>query len=300
LSLRKEDLLSYFRDRGAESLEEVRRTYGDNEFKKRAKAINKAVAKTKNALIKTLAQKATKQRWANDDILTCILMITYTSDIVMLECRNEVWPYEYMDFSRRIGELWEPFCKLCFEFPIMDISLFVPPLFSEVKKKFTDEIEDYIAHLSIGSEQKMMLKLYYDKVWGLVTSGEIKLELDLHFELKCEKIVVDFKSAFRSNEKGNVNRLLLVASIYRNLGENYRCIIFVRSEEDRNNNYFQTLKNSGVWEAYCGDEAYAKIKEYSGFDMKQWITNNINWEDDFKEETMRYFRENNLEQYLKW
>ncbi len=205
LSARKKDLLSYFRDRGAESLEEVRRTYGDNEFKKRAKAINKAATRTKNALIKTIVQKATRQRWANDDILKCILMITYTSDIVILECRNEVWPYEYMAFSRRIGELWEPFCKLCFEFPIRDISLFVPPLFSEVKKKFADEIEDYIARLSISSEQKMTLKRYYDKVWSLVTSGEIKLELDLHFELKCEKIVVDFKSGFGSNEKGNVN-----------------------------------------------------------------------------------------------
>jgi len=97
-----------------------------------------------------------------------------------------------------------------------------------------------------------------------------------------------------------MNRLLLVASIYRSLEENYRCIILVRSEEDRNNNYFQMLKISGVWEAYCGNEAYAKIKEYSGFDIKQWITSNINWEDDFKEETMRYFGENNLEQYLKW
>jgi len=300
LSTKKEELLSYFRDRASESLEEIRRTYGNNQFKKRAKAINKSAGKTKNALIKTLVQKAAGQGWTNDDILNCILMITYTSDIVMLECRNEVWPYEYMDFSRRIGELWEPFCKLCFEFPIKEINLFVPPLFSEVKKKFTDEIEYYIARLNISSEQKTMLRGYYNKVWGLVTSGEIKLELDLHFEINFEKIVVDFKSAFRSNEKGNVNRLLLVASIYRNLEENYRCIIFVRSEEDRNNNYFQTLKNSGVWEAYCGDEAYAKIKGYSGFDIKQWITSNINWKDDFKEETMRYFRENNLEQYLKW
>lgn len=227
-------------------------------------------------------------------------MITYTSYIVMLECRNEVWPYEYMAFSRRIGELWEPFCELCFDFPIRDISLFVPPLFSEVKKRLTNEIEDYISRLSISSDQKKELKRYYDKVWSLVTSGGIKLELDLHFELNGEKIVVDFKSGFGSNEKGNTNRLLLVASVYKNLEENYKCIILVRSEEDRNNNYFQTLKNSGIWEAYCGDEAYAKIKEYSGFDIKQWITSNINWEDDFKEETILHFRESSLDQYLRW
>ena len=43
-------------------------------------------------------------------------MITYACYVVMLESRNEVWPYDYMAFSRRVGELWEPFCKLCLNF----------------------------------------------------------------------------------------------------------------------------------------------------------------------------------------
>jgi hypothetical protein len=30
-------------------------------------------------------------------------------------------------------------------------------------------------------KKKKNLKKYYDKVWSLVTSGEIQLELDLHF-----------------------------------------------------------------------------------------------------------------------
>jgi len=111
---------------------------------------------------------------------------------------------------------------------------------------------------------------------------------------------VDFKSGFGSNEKGNTNRLLLVASIYKNLEEDYKCLLLVRSEEDRNNNYFQTLKNSRIWEAYCGDEAYNKIKEYSGFNIKQWIVNNIDWGNDFSNHTMQYFQDNNLDQYLKW
>jgi hypothetical protein len=300
LSHRKGDLLNYFRQRGSESLEEIRRTYGTTKVKKQASLMNNAVNDTKGVLLKTLAQKAKNENWNNEEILNCVLMITYASYIIMLEYRNEVWPYEYMTFSRRIGELWEPFCRLCFEYPLTDISLFVPPLFSEVKSKFKNEIEDYIDRLNITTEQKQELKRYYNKVWGLVTSGEIKLELDLHFKINDEKIVVDFKSGFGSNEKGNMNRLLLVASIYKNLEENYRCMILVRSEEDRNNNYFQTLKNSGIWEAFCGNEAYEKIKEHSGFDLKTWIGNNVNWDDDFKEETMRYFRENSLDQYLSW
>lgn len=79
-----------------------------------------------------------------------------------------------------------------------------------------------------------MLK-YYHKVWGLIISGEIQLELDLHFIFEGQKYVVDFKSGFGSNEKGNTNRLLLVASIYKNLEENFNPLIFVRSAE--NNNY---------------------------------------------------------------
>ncbi len=300
LSVNKEQLLSYFRDRANESLEVIRRTYGSTEFKQQASAINKAIIETKDNLIKTLLQKANKEKWNNREILKCILMITYTSYVVMIEYRNEVWPYEYMTFSRRIGELWAPFCKLCFEYPIRDITLFVPPLFSEIRQKFASEIEDYIDTLSITQKQKKELKRYYNKVWSLVTSGEIKLELDLHFQLNGEKIVVDFKSGFSSNEKGNTNRLLLVASIYKNLEENYKTILLVRSKEDENNNYFKTLKNSGIWEAYCGSETYSKIKEYSGFDIKQWINSNIDWTSDFKETTMKYFKKQNLDQYLKW
>ena len=80
--------------------------------------------------------------------------------------------------------------------------------------------------------------------------------------------MVDFKSGFSSNEKGNTNRLLLVATIYQSLGANYRCCLFVRTSEVGNNSYFQTLKSSGIWEAYCGSESYTKIKEYSGFDVE--------------------------------
>lgn len=294
----KKELLAYFRDRGSESLAEIRQTYGSTQFKEQAGAINKALVEAKESLINTLIQKADLEKWSNKEKLECVLMITYCNYIVMLEYRNEVWPYEYMTFSRRIGELWEPFCKLCFLHPLNNVSLFVPPLFSEVKTKLANEIRDYIDKLNITAQQKVQLKKYYDKVWGLVTSGEIKLELDLHFVSGKDKFVVDFKSGFGSNEKGNTNRLLLVASIYKNIEENYRCLIFVRSAE--NNNYFQTLKNSGIWEAFSGVEAYKKIKEYSGYDIKKWIDTNVSWDQDFQKETMKSFHKNKLDQYLVW
>lgn len=294
----KIELLSYFRDRASEALTVIKSKFAETQSDKRARAINESLNQTKSTLITTILQQAEKEKWTNKEKLECILMVTYCNIVVMIESRNSVRPYEYMDFSRRVGELWDPFCKLCFYYPINDISLFIPPLFSEVKKKMTDEIADYIDSLTITAEEKQELKIYYDKVWSLVSSGEIQLELDLHFLHNDQKYVVDFKSGFGSNEKGNTNRLLLVATIYQNLDENYKCLLFVRAEE--NNSYFNTLKNSGIWEAYCGNEAYEKIKTHSGYDLKLWTDTNIDWANDFNNETITHFTDKNLLQYLLW
>jgi hypothetical protein len=295
---KKVELSAYFRDRANEFLTEIKTKFADTQPDKRARAINEKLNQTKNNLITTLLQQAEKDNWTNKEKLEAILMITYCNIVVMIESRNSVRPYEYMDFSRRVGELWDPFCKLCFYYPINDISLFVPPLFSEVKKKLTSEIVEYIDKLNLSDAEKQELKVYYDKVWSLVTSGEIQLELDLHFICNNRKYVVDFKSGFGSNEKGNTNRLLLVATVYQHLDENYKCLLFVRSEE--NNSYFNTLKNSGLWATYCGSEAYQKIKDYAGYNLKQWIDENIDWASDLNEETTLHLTESGLLQYLHW
>jgi hypothetical protein len=294
----KTEVLAYFKDRASEFLTGIKQKYGQTQSDKRASEINKCLNETRLKLIATVLQLAEKEKWTNHEKLECLLMITYCNIVVIIESRNSVRPYEYMDFSRRVGELWDPFCKLCFYYPINDISLFIPPLFSQVKKQLTDEILDYISKLNITDIEKEELGEYYNKVWSLVTSGEVQLELDLHFICNGQKYVVDFKSGFGSNEKGNTNRLLLVASIYSNLAENHKCLLFVRAEE--NNSYFNTLKNSGIWEAYCGNEAYQKIREYSGYDLKSWIESNMDWVNDFNPETVTYFKEQNLLQYLLW
>ncbi|MDR3328590.1 MAG: hypothetical protein LBS63_00585 [Prevotellaceae bacterium] len=295
---RKTEFLSYFRDRASEFLTEIKIRFSETQADKRSRAINEKLNQTKESLIATLLQQANKEQWTAVEKLEAILMFTYCYIVVMIESRNSVRPYEYMDFSRRVGELWDPFCKLCFYYPVNDVSLFIPPLFSEVKTKLTNEIKEYINSLNITAQEKRELKSYYDKIWSLVTSGEIQLELDLHFIHSGQKYVVDFKSGFGSNEKGNTNRLLLVATIYRNLDDNYKCLLFVRSEE--NNSYFNTLKNSRIWEAYCGNEAYQKINDYSGYDLKRWIETNIDWKNDFNTETINHLTDNNLLQYLLW
>ncbi|MCX7428888.1 MAG: hypothetical protein NTW96_25085 [Planctomycetia bacterium] len=296
----KAGVLSYYRNRAAESLQEVCRLYAASQKESRAGAINRQIGKTAENLIQAAVQKATVEKWSKDETLRAVLMLTYSNFVAMLESRNDVWPYEYMAFSRRIGELWERFCKLCFDYPLNNLEYFVPPLFAEVQRQLQNEIENYISQLTISEAQKRQLLQYYRKAWSLVTSGEVKLELDLHFRLDNRNYDVDFKSGFGSNEKGNTNRLLLVATIYKNLEDNHICVLLVRSQEDRNNHYFQTLKNSSVWEAYCGADAYRKICDFSGFDIQAWIQENIDWRHDLKPETFKHFCDNNLDQYLSW
>ena len=209
LGTKKIELIEYFRNRANESLISIKEKYGIAQFRKRASAINREIINTKENLFSNILQKAKKNNWEGTHLLDSLLMVTYASYVIMLEFRNTVWPYEYMAFSRRIGEIWEPFCKLCFEYPVVDINLFVPPLFNDVRKNMVAEIENYIEKLTITEEQKIELKKYYNKVWALVTSGEIKLELDCHFEDSTNRFNIDFKSGFGSNEKGNTNRLLL-------------------------------------------------------------------------------------------
>lgn len=300
ITQRKTQLLAYFRDRGGESLEEISRAFSTKEYKQKASAINKAITETKNKIILTISQKAINQRWTRQDLLKSVLLITYCSNVVMIDFRNSIWSYDYMAFSRRIGELWEPFCKLCFEYSVEKLELYIPPLFSEVKNTMAKEIEIYIDKLTIKDNEKKELKNYYAKVWNMVTSGEIKLELDLHFKQNNKYYDVDFKSGFGSNEKGNTNRLLLVATIYKNLNDNHHCFLFVRSNEEENNQYFRQLRDSSVWTTYCGDTTYSEIKKFTGFDLKQWINSNINWTLDLKKETIDHLSQQNLLKYLSW
>ncbi len=178
---------------------------------------------------------------ARSDMINEMLTITYASYIVMLEARNKVWPYEYMAFARRIGELWEPFCKIPFLFPINSLTLIEPPSFEAAQARIKENAVDYIDSFQLSEETKAILKRQYAIPWTMVDSGGIKLGLDLHFEQNGIHYNCDFKSGFSSNEKGNTNRLLLVASIYHSLSDNEKTLLFVRQNEDENNHYLLTL-----------------------------------------------------------
>ncbi len=267
---------------------------------KKSDAINKAIKQYLSDNIENVKRVAKKDGWTNEQLLNEILLVTYASYIVMLEYRNKVWPYEYMAFARRIGELWEPFCKLPFEFPVKDLKLIEPPDFETVQAGMRKEASDYISTLNISNQEKRMMSYYYSIPWSLVDSGGIKLGLDLHFEQGGIRYNCDFKSGFSSNEKGNTNRLLLVGSIYHSLGDNERTLLFVRQEEDQNNHYLQTLKNSPYWNCFCADTCYSKMAEFTGFNLRNWLNENVDWENDISTEFKRHLEDNNLLGYLTW
>lgn len=266
----------------------------------KASEINKSIITHRGNLVERIKRVASEEEWNNEDLLNEILLVTYASYIVMLEYRNKVWAYEYMAFARRIGELWEPFCKLPFEYPLNELQLINPPSFLKVKGRIKQNAKEYIESLKMSPEIMGELNRHYAIPWAMVDSGGIKLALDLHFEQNGINYNCDFKSGFSSNEKGNTNRLLLVASIYNSLGKFEKTLLFVRQSEVENNHYLQTLKNSPNWEVYCADDGYAAMKQFTGFDMRKWLDDNADWHNDISDDFKQYLRTNDLLKYLTW
>lgn len=271
-----------------------------HDHKKQARKINTVIKDLKDYIVNEMLRTARQNRWSNEYILDCVLHITYASYVVMLEFRNKVWPYEYMAFARRIGELWEPFCKETFAYPVNRLRIIDPPDFDEVQEYIKRKAASYIDSLAVDSQTKCHLHYQYNLPWNLVDSGEIQLGLDLHFSQNGINYNCDFKSGFSSNEKGNTNRLLLVASIYRLLNENEKTLLFVRQSEDENNHYLQTLKNYGYWDVFCADDAYVKMYEFTGFNLRRWLDVNATWVDDISDELRIHLQNADLIKYLTW
>lgn len=229
-----------------------------------------------------------------------ILTVNYASFILMLEERNKVWGYDYMSFSRRIGELWEPFCRIIFDNSVSNIKIENAISFDAVKDKMQQDALAYINLLPIQDEEKSKLRSLYLKPWEITCSGDISLKLDLHFTHDGILHNCDFKSGFSSNEKGNTNRLLQVGSILNTFSSRSRNILFVRQTEEENNHYLARLRQSDFWEVYCADEAYDEMFRLTKFDIQGWIKDNMDWQEDLSPAFVRYLRDKKLMQYLLW
>lgn len=232
--------------------------------------------------------------------LSNILLITYISIIMMLEYRNKAWPYEYMTFSRRIGELWEEFCNIPFEYAIEDLNLYRPPLYDTIANEVREEFSEYISTLNLDNNQSNKIFDFFEMQSNLINSGSINMKLDVHFEKDNEYYNVDLKSGFSSNEKGNVNRLLMVASIYNSLDTKNNMILLVRQPKEENNHYLSTIEKSKLWEVYCADDAYNKISELTGINLRLWMEEFMDWEYDIDSDFRKFLIDTDLINYLTW
>ena len=298
MNSKKEQWLKDFRMKAEKIIQPL--YYSRKNKKDKAHEINSEIKAYRDEKLALIKQRAVLEKRNNENLLDEILLITYVSYIVMLEYRNKVWPYEYMAFARRIGELWEPFCRLAFEYPIKKLRIIDPPEFEQVQRNIRKSATEFINSLDVAEEIKTELKRQYSIPWTMVDSGGIKLALDLHFEQDGKHYNCDFKSGFSSNEKGNTNRLLLVASIYNSLGDIEKTILFVRQNEDENNHYLQTLKNSPYWSVYCANDCYEAIKSFTGFNIRLWLDNNVDWKHDISDELREHLVTYDLLKYLTW
>ncbi len=247
-------------------------------------------------LMVELQEMAAKEKWNAETRLDAMLRVFYCSLVVNLETRNKVVAYDYMDFARRIGELWEAFCMVCWEAPVnQKLRRLKPQIFKSVKEALLRDFADLAK--SAGQARAAIVR-EYEKAIDLL--GNINLTEDEYCALAKKRYVIDFKSGFGSNEKGNTERLLTVAKIYRLLPEDHTCVLAVRSKEDEGNNYLQVLKSSGLWTVYCGADAYDFMRSLTGFDLASWIGKNVSFREDMEIKAYRHLHAQDLTKYLTW
>ncbi|WP_338842166.1 hypothetical protein [Paenibacillus glucanolyticus] len=301
--LDKSKILNVMRTNAGEVLKKIHDAKGKNQDK--TKEMNRFLDELHSKVFEILSKEVDKSQ-----LPECAFLVYYCWIIVSLECRNYLWNYESMDLSRRSGELWESLVKLCWTFPVKkNVKRFNAPSFEDVqkqiKKKFVKKLKDR------GIPDDLVSEIYndYDKIWSLLGES-INLNSDELFETfdeldgeifesetKHEKVIIDFKGSYGSNEKGNKERLLTVARVYDMLNhyeltdKPYRCMLAVRTVEDSGHNYLRQLENSGLWSVERGNEVYDMIHKYTGFNILKVIKkHDLSIVNDLDENTAKYMK----------
>jgi hypothetical protein len=221
------------------------------------------------------------------------IVLQYCFSVASLEYRHKVWPYEYMAFSRRVGELWEDFCSAAWDYPSRrGVARITAPSFSTVRDALATRIQT-----NIGAHAKRQ-ELIEDTNTLIEIIGDINMYEDEVFSVDGVPHVIDFKSGFGSNEKGNMLRLQTVGRAYRIWNRQTQLFLLVRQEE--NNNYLRVLRRTGLWEVHTGSEAYQKISEFTGADMQAIRDAVIDWQSDLSPALYKYLKASDLAGYLIW
>lgn len=223
------------------------------------------------------------------------LVLQYCFSVASLEYRHAVWPYEYMAFSRRVGELWEGFCSAAWDHPSRRGVKRIPtPSFGSIKKILSARID-----ANIGSHGKRT-DILEDVSTLFEIIGDINMKEDEVFSVNEVPHVIDFKSGFGSNEKGNMLRLQTVGRAYRLWDHRTKLFLLVRQKN--NNNYLNVLRRAGLWTVLTGEEAYSMISELTGADINLVREEVIDWQADLSREMRDYLRDQprDLSGYLDW
>lgn len=248
-------------------------------------------------LLARLNAVSVSEKWDFARLIDCRLRLFYCALVVNLETRNQVVAYDYMDFARRVGEVWESFCKICWETaPKGNLRRLTSPTFSKVKAELQSAFAKLVEQGQPNNADALIAE--YNKLIEIL--GNINLKEDEYFSVGENRYVIDFKSGFGSNEKGNTERLLTVAKIFATLPEKHECILVIRAAEGEGNNYLKVLKSSGLWKVYCGADAYAYMQTVTGFDLATWIRNNVDFKSDMETSAYNHLADSELIKYLVW
>jgi hypothetical protein len=247
-------------------------------LQKKAQRVNALVTAERNNLSSGISSLRVEQRG------TAALLLQYCVTVVGLEYRHRVWPYEYMAFSRRIGELWEAFCCTAWTYPVNpNVKRIYAPDFADVRNALLERIVRNIGLHAKSTEIMSDASILFEII------GDINMKEDEVFTKDDIPYVIDFKSGFGSNEKGNMLRLLTVGRAYKIWDHRTQLMLLVR--QDQNNNYLNVLRRSRLWAVYTGSEAYKKIHEITGADIESVRNNVIDWRSDLSREFYSYLKD---------
>jgi hypothetical protein len=255
----------------------------------KAKQVNKLISDMQDVLARQMTISGNQQEKQQ-----ALLVIQYCTSVISLEYRHMVWPYEYMALSRRVGELWERFCRAAWDQPSrQNVERMEAPSFASVGDALRNRLEG-----SLKEESKNSALPDIETLFQLV--GEINMKEDEMFTLDGTPHIIDFKSGFGSNEKGNTLRLQTVGHAYKLWNPETRLLLLVRQEQ--NNNYLNVIKRSGLWDVRCGDAAYAAIDELTGSNVQALRSQVIDFQSDLSDAFWNDLSSHlsDLTSYLQW
>ena len=283
----KNDLFQKYHSRLADPVKAIAALTDTHQNK--AKQVNKLISDMQNVLSRQMTISGNQQEKQQ-----ALLVIQYCTSVISLEYRHMVWPYEYMALSRRVGELWERFCRAAWDRPSRaNVHRMEAPSFSSVGDSLRNRLE-----ASLKDESKKSAIPDIETLFHLV--GEINMKEDEMFTLDGTPHIIDFKSGFGSNEKGNTLRLQTVGHAYKLWNPDTKLLLLVRQEQ--NNNYLNVIKRSGLWDVRCGDEAYAAIDELTGSNVQALRSQVIDFQSDLSDEFWNDLSSHlsDMASYLQW